>query len=53
LVKEHKKLVKEHKKSKRRIDLAVAALMAHDRAGVLLGRFSVIWVLEWCLARTQ
>lgn len=26
------RLVKEHKDSKRRIDLAVAAVMAHDRA---------------------
>jgi phage terminase large subunit-like protein len=32
------RLVKEHKDSKRRIDLAVAAVMAHDRARALASR---------------
>jgi hypothetical protein len=32
------RLVKEHKDSKRRIDLAVAAVMAHDRARHLAAR---------------
>jgi phage terminase large subunit-like protein len=31
------RLAKEHKDSKRRIDAAVAAVMAHDRAAVLAG----------------
>ena len=31
------RLAKEHKDSKRRIDAAVAAVMAHDRAAVLVG----------------
>jgi phage terminase large subunit-like protein len=31
------RLAKEHKDSRRRIDAAVAAVMAHDRAAVLAG----------------
>ena len=35
------RLAKEHKDSKRRIDAAVAAVMAHDRAAVLAGQRGV------------
>ena len=31
------RLAKEHRDSKRRIDAAVAAVMAHDRAAILAG----------------
>jgi phage terminase large subunit-like protein len=31
------RLAKEHKDSRRRIDAAVAAVMAHDRAAILAG----------------
>jgi phage terminase large subunit-like protein len=41
------RLAKEHKDSKRRIDAAVAAVMAHDRAAVLAGEVGpAIYVLD-------
>jgi phage terminase large subunit-like protein len=41
------RLVKEHKDSRRRIDLAVAAVMAHDRARALASRpRAAIYVLD-------
>jgi len=41
------RLAKEHKDSRRRIDAAVAAVMAHDRAAVLAGdRGPVLYVFD-------
>jgi phage terminase large subunit-like protein len=41
------RLAKEHKHSRRRIDLAVAAVMAHDRARALANRpRAAIYVLD-------
>jgi phage terminase large subunit-like protein len=41
------RLAKEHKDSKRRIDAAVAAVMAHDRAAILAGEVGpAIYVLD-------
>jgi phage terminase large subunit-like protein len=41
------RLAKEHKHSRRRIDLAVAAVMAHDRARALASRpRAAIYVLD-------
>jgi phage terminase large subunit-like protein len=41
------RLVKEHKHSRRHIDLAVAAVMAHDRARALASRpKAAIYVLD-------
>ncbi len=37
------RIVKEHKKSRRLIDLAMAAIMAFDRAKELVGRVIQFW----------